>query len=257
MREEKKVRFLVGGVQKGGTTALFRYLADLPQLSLATVKETHFFDDETDVDWSDPDYHRFHAMFPPDDGRPRGEATPIYIYWPGCLERIARYNPDIRLIFIFRDPVERAWSHWRMEYARGWETEPFAWAIREGRARVDSPEAPGHHRVFSYVERGFYAAQLERVYRLFDPGQVLLLSSEALKHQPDAVLARVCRFVGAPPPDAPVGLRRELVGKAMDYGSSLTEADRDYLGALYADDQAAFTAMTGLQLREPVAAAGT
>jgi len=257
MSADDKVRFLVGGVQKGGTTALFRYLADLPQLSMAVEKETHFFDDEVNVDWAAPDYGRFHAMFPPRDGRPRGEATPIYLYWPHCLERIARYNPNIRLIFIFRDPVERAWSHWRMEYARGWETEPFAWAIREGRARVDSPEAPGCHRVFSYVERGFYAAQLRQVYRLFDPGQILLLASEALKHAPDETLARVCRFVGAPPPDRPVGQRRELEGKDMDYGSLLTEADRTYLRDLYAEDQAAFTAISGLELGEPVAASGS
>ena len=252
MSEDAKATFLIGGVQKGGTTALHRYLADLPHLSLASVKETHFFDDEEIVDWSAPDYGRFHAMFTPDDGRPRGEATPIYLYWPNCLERIARYNPDIRLIFIFRDPVERAWSHWRMEYARDWETEPFAWAIREGRARVDSPEAPGFHRVFSYVERGFYAAQIKRVFELFDPTQVLLLSSESLKTEPDAVLARICRFVGAPPPDRPVAHRRELVGKDMDYGSCLTDEDRVYLRRLYAEDEAAFTAMSGLRLGEAV-----
>jgi len=248
MSADETVRFLIGGVQKGGTTALFRYLADLPGLSLAPVKETHFFDDETGVDWSDPDYARFHAMFPPADGRPRGEATPIYIYWPNCLERIVRYNPAMRMVFIFRDPVERAWSHWKMEYARSWETEPFAWAIREGRARVDSPEAPGFHRVFSYVERGFYAAQLRRVYALFPRDQVLLLTSEMLKADPDAVLARICRFVGAPPPDGPVPHRRELVAKEMDYGSRLTDEDRAWLRDLYRDDTLAFGALSGLEL---------
>ena len=240
------VRFLIGGVQKGGTTALFRYLEDLPQLSLAPVKETHFFDDETGVDWSDPDYGRLHAMFPAADRRPRGEATPIYLYWPNALERIARYNPAMRLIFLFRDPVERAWSHWRMEYARGWETEPFAWCIREGRARVDSAEAPGHHRVFSYVERGFYAHQLERLLGLFPREQILLLTSDALKADPTTTLREVCAHVGADGPASPVPQRRELVAKAMDYGAQITQADIAYLRGIYSEDLDRFAMLSGL-----------
>ena len=104
----------------------------LASLAMTPAKEAHYFDDEGE-DWGDPGYERYHAMFPDWDGRPRGEVTPSYIYWPGCLERIAAYNPGMKLVFIFRDPVERAWSQWKMEFARGWETEPFAWAIREGR----------------------------------------------------------------------------------------------------------------------------
>jgi hypothetical protein len=248
MSEAQKVSFIVGGVQKGGTTALFRYLEDIPSLAMSTVKETHFFDDETGVDWTDPDYGRYHALFPPADGRPRGEATPIYIYWPNCLERIARYNPDIKLILLFRDPVQRAWSQWKMEYARDWETLPFEQAIREGRARVDSPENPGFHRVFSYVERGFYAEQLARVYALFPREQVLLIRSEELDARPNAVLRRICDFVGAAPPEGRVARRRELVARDIDYPSTLTAADVAYLRGLYAKDLAAFSALSGLKV---------
>ena len=103
------VNFIVVGVQKAGTTALFDYLGDSPAVALSKVKEVHFFDDET-VDWSKPDYGPYHAQF--ESSAPaalHGEATPIYLYWPGSLERIAAYNPDIRLIVMLRDPVERAW----------------------------------------------------------------------------------------------------------------------------------------------------
>lgn len=248
MSLDERAAFLIGGVQKGGTTALHRYLEDIPSLSMAGIKETHFFDDEVNVDWARPDYDRFHAMFAPFDGRPRGESTPIYIYWPNCLERIARYRPDIRLVFIFRDPVQRAWSQWKMEYARGWETQAFAWAIREGRARVDSPEAPGHHRVFSYVERGFYGRQLRRVHELFGRDQVLLLRSEDLADEPDATLATLCAFVGAAPPSGPVTRRRELVAKDIDYGQAITPADIAYLRNLYAEDMADFAALSGLRV---------
>lgn len=247
MRDER-VGFIIGGVQKGGTTALFRYLEDLPQLSLAPVKETHFFDDEAGVDWANPDYGRFHAMFPPADGRPRGEATPIYLYWPNCLERIARYNPAMRLIFLFRDPVERAWSHWKMEYARGWESEPFAWCIREGRARVDSTEAPGRHRVYSYVERGFYAAQLERAQAIFPREQLLLLRSEDLDRRPDETLGEICDFIGVTRPSGKVVRRRELVAREIDYGAPITAEDRTHLRDIYRADLDRFAALSGLDV---------
>jgi hypothetical protein len=240
------VSFLVAGVQKGGTTALFHYLNELPSLQMAPAKEVHFFDDETGVDWTDPDYSPLHAAFPALDGRLRGEATPIYLYWPESLERIARYNPATKLIFLFRDPVARAWSHWKMEYARGWETEPFAWCIREGRARVDSAEAPGFHRVHSYVERGFYGAQLERLFALFPREQVLLLTSDALKADPTTTLQRICALLGVEPPAHPAPQRRELVAKEMDYGQTITPADVDHLRGIYAEDLRRFAMLSGL-----------
>ncbi|MDB5446431.1 MAG: sulfotransferase [Phenylobacterium sp.] len=246
MSDPRRVSFLVAGVQKGGTTALFHYLDDLAGVQMAPAKEVHFFDVEAGVDWARPDYEPLHAAFPAVDGRPRGEATPIYLYWPNCLERIARYDPAMKLILLFRDPVERAWSQWKMEYARGWETRPFAWCVREGRARVDSPEAPGFHRVFSYVERGFYGAQLERLLAIFPRGQALLLRSEDLDRRPDETLGRICRFLGVAPPAAAVTPRRELVARDIDYGAPISAADRAYLREVFAEDLRRFAALSGL-----------
>jgi hypothetical protein len=152
----------------------------------------------------------------------------------------------MKLIFLFRDPVQRAWSQWQMEYARGWETEPFAWCIRAGRERVDSPEAPGFHRVYSYVERGFYARQLERLLRIFPREQVLLLTSDELRADPDSTLTRICGFLGIAPPQGPVARRRDLVAKDIDYGSTLTAEDVAYLRGIYADDVRRFAMLSGL-----------
>lgn len=237
------VTFLIAGVQKGGTTALHDYLADYPDVTLSSVKELHFFDDDA-LDWSRPDYARYHAHFPPADGRPCGEATPIYSYWPNALERIFAYNPAMRLILILRDPVARAWSHWRMEYARGAETQPFAWCIREGRQRLFDARPWGFHRERSYVERGFYSEQLERLYELFPRSQVLLLRAEELKAAPAETLGGVRRFLGLG--EAPTPAAREIhVGQAMDYGSELTAEDETHLRAVYARDQARLKALTG------------
>jgi len=245
----RKIEFLIAGVQKGGTSALFEYLREMPGLQLPDVKEVHFFDDET-IDWSRPNYGCYHAHFT-QDGRMWGEATPIYSYWPNALERIAAYNPAMRLILLFRDPVQRAWSHWKMEYAKGKETEPFAWCIREGRARVAAgdPAAPGHHRVFSYVERGFYAGQVERALELFPREQCLFLNSERLRDDPAAVLASICRFLNQPPPAA-VTPRKLHVGADIAYPSRLRLDDITLLRNIYATDVQQFLNLTGIDAQD-------
>lgn len=247
MTDSPRVRFLVAGVQKAGTSALFDYLRDVPSLQLPDIKEAHFFDDET-IDWAAPDYRRYHDLFVA-DGRMWGEATPIYTYWPNSFDRIRAYNPQMKIILIFRDPIERAWSHWKMEYAKHKETEPFAWCIRDGRARVavGDPAAPGHHRIFSYVERGFYAHQIDRLWRLFAKEQTLLLDQHDLDVDPNAVIARACAFLGVP---APPPLTARRVREALDiaYPSILTAEDRAFLSDIYRKDTASFAELTGWEL---------
>ena len=120
----------------------------------------HFFDDET-IDWVRPDYERFHKAFKKDGTRQAFDATPIYLFWPSAIERLQAYNPEAKLIFLFRNPIERAFSHWCMEWARKRETLPFDQAIREGRQRVRTSEKA--LRTFSYVERGFYGKQVRQL----------------------------------------------------------------------------------------------
>ena len=236
----KRVGFLVAGAQKAGTTALFDYLSEIPALELPAVKEAHFFDDEDKVDWAAPIYAPYHALFRHPD-RLWGEATPIYLYWPNALERIRIYNPAMKLILLFRDPVERAWSHWKMEYARGKETEPFGWCIREGRARMaEGTPYPGFHRVYSYVERGFYGRQLARALRLFPREQILVLSSEELKRDPASTLAMICRFLNITEPDRPTAPKISRPAADIDYPATLTDEDVIFLQRQFADEMARF-----------------
>ena len=245
MAAPPSVSFLIAGVQHGGTNALFDYLGDYGDMALPAEKELHFFDDEG-VDWSAPDYAPYHARFPMPDGRPRGEATPIYTYWPNSLERIGAYNPAMRLIVVMRDPIQRAWSHWRMEYARGVETRPFAWCVREGRQRLFQTEPWGHHREFSYVERGFYGEQAERLLGLFPREQLLFLRSEDLRRQGGATLDRVRDFLGLAPAATPAS-RESHVGRSADYPSVLTSEDVAHLRLVYARDAERLADLTGVR----------
>jgi hypothetical protein len=239
-----RIDFMIVGVQKAGTTALYDFLAEDPAIGLSDVKEVHFFDDES-VDWREPDYGPYHARFDWIAPRVRGEATPIYIYWREALERIAAYNPAAKLILLLRDPVARAWSHWKMEYARGVETRPFAWCIRQGRRRLFDAEPWGFHREYSYVERGYYGEQVERLFALFPRDQVLILKAEDLRADPNPALGAVNAFLGLPSP-APREPREVHVGREMDYGGGLSAEDEAFLRDLYAADMARLKSLTGI-----------
>jgi hypothetical protein len=196
----EKIAVFVCGTQKGGTTSLFGYFCEHPNLQSPDRKELHFFDNEG-VDWESPNYKRLHSHFADlADSRLRFEITPVYSFWPGSLERIASYNPDAKLIFLFRDPYERAVSHWAMEYGRGAENLDFSQAIREGRTRLHGLSRNADPwRVFSYLERGRYGEQVERALRLFPRENLLFLLSEDLRNDHIATLDKISCFLGIMP----------------------------------------------------------
>lgn len=190
----KKLDFLIAGVQKGGTTALWHFLSQHPEIAFGSRKELHFFDDET-RDWDNPSYLDLHREYAQQDPNHLwGDATPIYTFWPPSMARIHEYNRNIKLIVTLRDPVERAYSHWRMETVRGAETLSFSDAIREGRKRLPKAGSlDASSRVYSYLERGFYAAQMLRLLAHFSNSQVLLLTQTQLKLDFESTLLRIDR----------------------------------------------------------------
>jgi hypothetical protein len=214
------VRFLIAGVQKGGTTSLYEYLRQHPELALSSRKEVHFFDDEAQF-----------ASGRPKPGRICGEATPIYSYWRPAMRRIRDYNPKMKLVLLLRNPIERAWSHWRMETARSAETLPFGRAIREEAGRLRET-LPLQHRVYSYVDRGYYSTQIRRVRELFPERNLLFVKSDSLFADPAAVTMAVQRFLG-------VSARAPDVSAIHNPGADdrvMPVEDRRFLADLFRDE---------------------
>lgn len=245
-----RVGIFVGGVQKGGTSSLHGYLAAHPDLLAPSRKETHYFDDET-VDWARPDYRVFHGFY---GSRPQlaraFESTPIYIFWPPALARLATYNPDARLILLFRDPIGRAWSHWCMEYARAADRLPFAEAIRDGRARLEGlPPLHPDRRVYSYVERGLYGGQLRRLLNIFPRRQALFLRSSDLAADPVSTLGKVAEFLDLEP-FPPLAPRTDRARPDIEYPSRMTDEDAAYLRDIYREDIAVFAGLSGLDVSD-------
>lgn len=232
----KKLDFIIAGVQKGGTTALWHFLKQHPNVQFGQRKELHFFDNEA-FDWTNPPLSILRSEFEDSPETSKlGDATPIYTYWTPSLPRIRSYNPAIKIIVSFRNPVDRAYSHWRMAMARKAETLAFSEAIRDGRRRViEKAEIDRCHRVFSYVERGFYVEQLDRLFALFPRDQILLLRDCDLRDHHGPTLDRVCDFLSIDRfPVYPE--RQEVFSHREAPFEPMSATDAAFLRDIYADD---------------------
>ena len=241
-----RVDFVIGGVQKGGTTMLASILAAHPGIVMPEMKEPHWFDNDERFAHGRPPPGRYHALY----GNPAtptlwGDATPTYWWWPPAPARIRDYHPAIKWIVLLRDPASRAYSHWNMERKRGRETLGFREAVAAEDARMRS--ASMHEsRAFSYLSRGYYARQLARLWGLFPRAQTLILRSERFHADPASTVDQVFRFLGVPP----MALSALPPMNAGDYDSPLDPADRAALVAAYAPDIRELERMTGWDLAD-------
>jgi hypothetical protein len=234
----RRLDFIVGGAQKSGTTTLDAVLRTSPAIQMASVKETHVFDDEA-LDWSDPRETDLEAYFPAKDDRLRGEATPITLYWRPAIRRLSLYNPGLKIVLLLRDPVVRAYAHWRKEVAAGLEDLAFADAIRSGRERVAAQaETEGLHRTFSYVERGLYGQQLAYLSRHFPRSHIHCEIFEEFVTDPDPALERIAGFLGIGSFEMTASLPHLHPGKEIGDASGLTAADAEHLRRIYREDVA-------------------
>jgi hypothetical protein len=199
-------RFLIIGAQRSGTTSLYNWLSQHPDIRPARRKEVHYFDlkSEKSLDW-------YRAHFP---ARPAiewarartgrnvitGEASPYYLFHPAVPHRVRQALPQVKLIVLLRDPVARAISHYHKERRKGREELSMRDAFERESHRLD-PERPeigetGAHQHKSYVSRGRYAEQLERWFGLFPREQFLIAKSEDVFADPASFFDRVADFVG-------------------------------------------------------------
>lgn len=224
--------FLVAGVQKGGTTSLDAYLRQHPSICMARKKELHFFDKDPHFEDKPVDYAGYESRFAAKlSATIFGEATPIYTYWPPAMERIKAYSRAMKIIVLLRNPIERAWSHWRMEVGRNREALDFSTAIRNEPERIAMALSKSH-QTFSYVDRGLYSRQIERIRMNFPEPQLLFIKSERFFVEPAEVVAEVLRFLDLPLFHIDVS----QVHRAGHDASHMSPEDRSFLRDKFIDD---------------------
>ena len=202
--------FFIIGAQKAGTTSLYHYLGQHPEIYMSPVKEPFFFNHEIGPNggvierrFRGPDrspsakcasLKEYRALFEGvRDEVAVGEASVLYIYAPGTAGRIERYAPGARAIALLRDPAERSYSAFK--YASRIGTEPltdFSRALREEENRVRDSWHPAVH----YRRRGLYHEQLRRYYDVFGRERVGVWLYEELKEDPVGVARSVFGFLG-------------------------------------------------------------
>ena len=201
--------FIILGTGKAGTTSLCEYLNQHPEIYISPVKETHFFESR---EFENGLSYYWQTYFP--DWNTQllaGEASTPYLYVPFVPERIHRSLPEARLIAVLRNPVERAYSHWWMEYSRSAEPLCFEDAIQDNMERLQAgiccdrehKERWYEHRQFYakgiirfrvYLDQGYYAEQLQRYFTLFPRDQIRILLMEDLK-RPEYMLLDLFEFL--------------------------------------------------------------
>ncbi len=196
--------FLIGGAQKSGSTALHVLLGSHSEVFLARPQELDFFD-RNDAYARGITWYRAHFQGAAGH-RAVGQTSTQYLYSSEAAERIRQHLPAAKLIFILRDPVDRAWSHYWHCVKYGLETADFAGARRLESERL--ARGGDHRRWFSYLDRGLYAAQLERYLKHFPRERILVLLTEELASGTGRALERCWRFldVGPPATDLPPDL---------------------------------------------------
>lgn len=201
--------FLIIGAQKSGTTSLYYNLIQHPNIRAARKKEIHFFDDNQNyqkgLNWYlsfFPFVNLFRRMI-------TGEASPRYFFMPFVPERVHHFFPEIKLILLLRNPVDRAYSQYQHNRRAGRIHVPFETALKVARAvekkySVIQPEDYENYQNycdFSFLARGEYVVQLKRWLTLFSMEQFLILKSEDFFLNPCKVVQQVFSFLGVEPFD--------------------------------------------------------
>lgn len=185
--------FFVVGAQKAGTTSLHHYLSEHPEIYLPKEKETKFFVENNRYVKGISDYEE--KYFSEWRGEKAvGEIDPDYMFFEVAIERLAKHFRNPKFIFVFRNPVDRAFSGYLMAYRRGLEKSSFEEALVLEEQRIKQGYFEKLH--YSYFQRGLYYRQVSKFLERWDISQMCFLMSEDLMRSPRETLAICCDFLG-------------------------------------------------------------
>ena len=203
--------FIIIGAQRCGTTSLYDYLSHHPQIIPSPVKELFYFDDyyTRPIEW-------YKSFFPTKKEQEKlerdlvasvitGEASPSYFFHPYAAKRIKETLPQIKLILVLRDPIERAYSHYNHIKRLTRETLSFEEAIEKEEQRItpdieklekDEFYKADQRRDYSYLTRGYYAKQLKEWFKHFPKEQLLIVQSEEFYRETPKVYNEIVEYLG-------------------------------------------------------------
>lgn len=256
MPADRLPNLLMAGAGKSGTTSLHGYLDLHPDVFMSEWKEPHFFSNPEFYEKGLVEYAKLFADA--GDARIRGESSTSYFQHPHVVERISTALPDCRFIFVLRNPIDRAESHFRWMASIGLEDRPLREALR-----ADFDQSPrfsdriGGSKFRFYVDASRYGTYLRRYLDRFDRGDMLVLTGEELFRDRAATLDKCARFLRLDPfPEVPeLRLNQtggDVTGEAEAPASTerLTPEDRAWLREVFSPEVAELRALVGQPFTE-------
>lgn len=216
----KPIDAMIGGAQKAGTSSLLAYLGQHPQLCIHGRREFSYF-------VNDEDYARGYDAVAAEQFDAREDQKLVaknvgVLYLPEALQRLHEHNPRVQLIFLLRNPIDRAYSGYWYARRMGWEDQPgFEDALAAGEDRFGGDWV--RQRNTAYVDRGLYAEHLRRVYEHFDQSQVMVLLLEDMAADAGAVCRGIFERLGVPT-DAAIDYTHRRNVSAAARSESVTRA---------------------------------
>lgn len=221
--------FIIIGAQKCGTTSLYQYLSEHPQVIPALKKEIHFFDDMEfgkGLNWYRAYFplsiQKYYAKIFNGQRKITGEASPYYIFYPHSPKRISAVAPNVKFIIMLRNPVDRAFSHYYHQVRKGRENLGFTEAIDAEEERLkgelerminDETYYSRNYWAYSYLARGRYAEQLKVWLNFFQRENFLIINSERFFISPAEEFKETLRFLEL----EPVELKNYMASNAGSY----------------------------------------
>ncbi len=242
--------FLIIGAGRCGTTTLYSYLQEHPEVYLPANKrpEPHFFLKQAEYQ-KGLAYYRQRYFPVGGHWRAVGEASVSYLFDPLVPPRIHHDLPDVKLIVCLRNPIERAFSNYWHTRRSGLESLDFSEAIaRETeRTRALTGTLLEEVKPYSYTARGFYHEQLMRYLPLFGRSRIHVTLFDDLCCAPAEAVTRVFTFLGVDPLPA-AGYRERVENRSVPEGSVIPAAERTWLADLFRADVTALGALLGRDL---------
>ena len=190
--------FFIVGAAKAGTTSLYRYLEQHPQVYMPNLKEPNYFSRLGERNGPQrfvevvSDEDTYLSLFEGAAGYPAvGEASTSYLGLEETADAIHAQVPEARIMMVLRDPIERAHSHYLMAYRNGLQRLPFHEVVRR---ELEDPNVGWGANWHRYTM--LYYPGVKRYVEAFGPGRVLVLLTEDLKRDPRGVVKEAASFLG-------------------------------------------------------------
>lgn len=243
--------FIIGGAARSGTTFLARALAERPDVFVAELRpEPKFFlvDDEFERGLS---YYSRRYFADAAEFFIRGEKSTNYLESARAADRIAEALPEVKLVFMLRDPADRAFSNYLWSVQNGLEDLSFADAIDAEETRERKvPDDQRFSRPFAYISRGMYAEHLSRYLERFQRQRVLIVIYEEFMADPALGVSRVLEFLGADLTDPVVPPAERVNASRNEAHSEIDPAFEAMLRSIFAEPNRRLEELLGREIPE-------